>query len=58
MIDGEELSERRAAERIIKFITDKEIAILNVAGPRASGDARAYDYTRAVIATASRSLIG
>jgi hypothetical protein len=49
LIDGEELSTQRASQRLRRFIEDKAIAILNVAGPRASGEARAYDYTNDVI---------
>lgn len=49
LIDGEELSVQRASQRLWRFIEDKEITILNVAGPRASGEARAYDYTTGVI---------
>lgn len=56
LIDAEELNGRRAAERIQKFIADKGIAVLNVAGPRASGEARAYDYTRAVMESVSRAV--
>ncbi len=32
-----------------EFIKDKSITTLNVAGPRASGEARAYNYARALI---------
>ncbi|PVV16847.1 MAG: hypothetical protein B6D77_00355 [gamma proteobacterium symbiont of Ctena orbiculata] len=53
LIDAEELSRQRAGERVRRFITDKGVNVLNVAGPRASGETRAYDYTRAVIASLS-----
>jgi hypothetical protein len=49
LIDGEELSTQRASHRLSRFIEDKAIDVLNVAGPRASGEARAYDYTKDVI---------
>lgn len=46
LIDGEELSTQRASRRLRRFIEDKNIAVLNVAGPRASGEPRVYDYTK------------
>jgi hypothetical protein len=49
LIDGEELSTQRASQRLWRFIEDKAVSVLNVAGPRASGEARAYDYTKDVI---------
>jgi hypothetical protein len=49
LIDGEELSMQRASERLERFIKDKLISVLNVAGPRASGEPRVYDYTKGVI---------
>ncbi|MES9993685.1 MAG: putative molybdenum carrier protein [Candidatus Thiodiazotropha sp.] len=55
LIDGEELSRERAAVRVLDFIASREIEVLNVAGPRASGEARAYDYTRAVIEAVSNA---
>jgi hypothetical protein len=39
-----------AAEAVLKFIEDNNIETLNVAGPRASGWAAAYMFSRAVIA--------
>ncbi|MBT2968963.1 MAG: hypothetical protein B6D72_06420 [gamma proteobacterium symbiont of Ctena orbiculata] len=56
LIDAGELSIARAAERVVDFIERKGIAVLNVAGPRASGEARGYGYTRAVIESVSRSV--
>jgi hypothetical protein len=49
LIDGEELSTQRASQRLRIFIKEKAITVLNVAGPRASGETRAYDYTKDVI---------
>lgn len=46
LIDATELSIERAVERLIAFITLKDIFVLNVAGPRASGETRAYEYTK------------
>ena len=45
LIDASELSPQRTAVRIDKFINDNSIAILNVAGPRASSEPLAYTYT-------------
>jgi len=45
LIDATELSPTRAADRIRKFITNHNIKILNIAGPRASGEPLAYAYT-------------
>ena len=45
LIDATELSDNRTAERIQDFVTDNAIKILNIAGPRASGEPLAYDYT-------------
>jgi hypothetical protein len=49
LIDAGELTEQRASQRLLQFIEDRDIAVLNVAGPRASGEARAYGYAREVI---------
>lgn len=49
LIDAEEMTRQRAAERALLFIRERAISVLNVAGPRASGEPRAYGYTRAVI---------
>ena len=46
LIDGNEMSSSRASERLIEFIEINHIAILNVAGPRASQNAAAYEYTK------------
>ena len=39
----------KAARRLREWIADKNIAILNVAGPRQSGDPRIYDATLALL---------
>ena len=49
LVDAQELSIERAAERIKEFVKYKEISTLNVAGPRASGEPDAYLYTRRVL---------
>lgn len=44
LIDATELTTEQAAHLIQKFVADNAIAVLNAAGPRASGEATAYDY--------------
>jgi hypothetical protein len=39
----------KAAEKIVKFIGEKGIAVLNVAGPRASGWPAGYSFALKVI---------
>ena len=38
-----------AAQRLREWIADKSISILNVAGPRQSGDPAIYDVTMTVL---------
>lgn len=49
LIDAEEIVLDAAVVKVDKFIKDKSITTLNVAGPRAGGEPRAYDYARALI---------
>lgn len=49
LIDGDELSATRATEKVRAFVEEFGISTLNVAGPRASTEARAYPYARAVV---------
>ncbi|MCK5378904.1 MAG: putative molybdenum carrier protein [Acidobacteria bacterium] len=49
LIDACELTIENASRKITEFIERKAISIMNVAGPRASGEPRAYDYTKMVI---------
>ncbi|MES9829387.1 MAG: putative molybdenum carrier protein [Candidatus Thiodiazotropha sp.] len=56
LIDAGELDRWRAAQRIQQFIADKGIAVLNVAGPRASGEASAYDYARTILESVLKTL--
>ena len=44
LIDAGEISPKRAAELIRTFVSEFDIAALNVAGPRASEEPRAYPY--------------
>ena len=49
LIDAEEFSIERASRKISKFVSEYSVSIMNVAGPRASGEPRAYEYARKVI---------
>ncbi|WP_202901159.1 putative molybdenum carrier protein [Methylocaldum szegediense] len=49
LIDGNEIRADRAADIIRKFVAEFDIAVLNVAGPRASEESRAYPYVLEVI---------
>jgi hypothetical protein len=49
LIDAGEIPPDRAAELIRTFISELDIAVLNVAGPRASEEPRAYPYVFEVI---------
>lgn len=44
-LDMKELSLKKAAQMLISWLTEKEIKVLNVAGPRAGNDATIYDIT-------------
>ena len=50
LIDGEQSSISDAIESLCRFVSESRIAVLNVAGPRASQCAHAYRYAYAVIA--------
>jgi hypothetical protein len=50
VIDASKLSSDTATEMIITWENHHHIAVLNVAGPRASGWAQGYVYARSVIA--------
>jgi hypothetical protein len=50
VVDASKATPAEAAERIAAFIRDRHIAVLNVAGPRASKQPAAYDYARKTIA--------
>ena len=49
LIDGSGITEDSASKRIKRFIDENQISRLNVAGPRASKEKRAYEYTKQVI---------
>jgi len=49
LIDGSGITEDSASKRIKQFIDENQISLLNVAGPRASKEQRAYEYTKQVI---------
>lgn len=48
LIDGSGITEDSASKRIKHFIHENQISRLNVAGPRASKEQRAYEYTKQV----------
>ena len=49
LIDAQELNVDRASQRVRQFANEMSISILNVAGPRAGGEQRAYEYTKNVM---------
>lgn len=49
LIDGILISETETAEQVEAFIEEHDIKVLNVAGPRASKEERAYPYTYSVV---------
>jgi hypothetical protein len=49
-VDASRATPAEAAARIAAFIRDRRIAVLNVAGPRASKQPAACDYARATLA--------
>ena len=51
LIDASNTAPERAAEQIARFCADTAARRLNLAGPRASDETRAYDYTRQTLST-------
>ena len=49
LIDGDEIPVERAAVLLANFIEDRDIRVLNIAGPRASSKPQAYGYAHAVV---------
>ncbi len=49
LIDGDEIAAERAVILLSNFILDRNIHVLNVAGPRAGGEKPAYAYAHAVV---------
>ncbi len=49
LIDAEEVGVEQAAKKVGRFIGEHSVVTLNVAGPRASGEPRAYEYAKKVI---------
>lgn len=45
LINGSEVEVPEAAGKVAAFVNENDIKVLNVAGPRASNHAQAYDYT-------------
>lgn len=51
LIDGDEVDVERASQLVKAFIERHDVHTLNVAGPRASGESRAYPYTYQIMMT-------
>lgn len=49
MLDLEEISQAQAVEAAQKWLRNEQIAILNVAGPRASGEPRIYEAVKKLL---------
>ena len=49
LIDANLVSEDEGAEAVAEFINRRNIAVLNVAGPRESGEALAHDYAQYLV---------
>lgn len=49
LIDAAVSSTEHAVAQVIDFLTQNKIQVLNVAGPRASGEPRTYSYTKQLI---------
>jgi Circularly permutated YpsA SLOG family len=49
LIDASKFSVEGAAQRIVAWLNEQRISVLNVAGPRASGWPHGYTYAREVI---------
>ncbi len=49
LLDGDVLEENHAAEQVFEFFSGLPGGTLNIAGPRAGGDVRAYPFTVKVI---------
>jgi len=49
LINAEEMGVEQASKKIDIFMGENSVTILNVAGPRASGEPRAYEYAKRVI---------
>jgi phosphinothricin acetyltransferase len=58
LIDGSEIEAKRAAELIAHFITEHDVSILNVAGPRGSDAPRAHQYAHEAIGALLRAQNG
>ncbi len=56
LIDAEELNGDRAASKVQGFILKYDIETLNVAGPRASKEPRAYEYSKWVVEKVLRDI--
>ena len=49
LIDAEKLSVEQASRKVVRFVENHSVSVLNVAGLRASDEPRAYEYAKKVI---------
>jgi hypothetical protein len=49
LIDAEEISVEQASRKVERFVENHTIAVFNVAGPRSSGEPKAYGYAKKII---------
>jgi hypothetical protein len=57
VIDAVGVSEEEAAEEVLRFVDAYRIAVLNVAGPRASGWGRGEGFARGVLAAVLKAQV-
>lgn len=57
LIDAAQVTQQAAADRALAFVKSNRIAILNVAGPRASKQPGGHAYTRAVVRALLNALV-
>lgn len=58
LIDANELSEERAAERMGSFVIEKQISVLNIAGPKADEKLpKAHVYTQSTLVLMLQAMI-
>ncbi|MBM4201152.1 MAG: hypothetical protein FJ189_07685 [Gammaproteobacteria bacterium] len=50
LVDGDEVTVERAVQLLCRFVRERRIGVLNVAGPRASSRPQGYAYARSAIA--------
>ena len=56
LIDASALTREQAVDALVEFVTANGLAVLNVAGPRASKWPGAFEYAQALVAGMSERL--